>query len=66
MTADPLAFSLAWLAEAMGTKPQLSVCAAGHLVVRERTCWSPVRFSDDGRALYCEPVAHPDKATSSE
>jgi hypothetical protein len=60
--SDPLAFSLAWLAEAAEKKPQLGVCAAGHLVVRDVTCWAPKWFSADGRALYCEPVYHPDRA----
>lgn len=56
---EPLAFTLEWLAEAGHDKPQLTVCPDGHLLVRERTCWSPARFSADLRALYCVPVDHP-------
>jgi hypothetical protein len=55
-TGDPLSFSLAWLAEAAGTQLQLGICAAGHLIVRERFCFAPVRFSSDGRSIFCEPA----------
>jgi hypothetical protein len=62
---DPLSFSLDWLAESSQRKRPLAVCAAGHLVVRERTCWQPLYFSADLRSLWCKPVDHPDKTTES-
>lgn len=64
MTDDPLPFTLEWLAESSRTKRPLAVCAAGHLVVRDRTCWKPLRFSPDLRSLYCVPVDHTDKAAA--
>lgn len=59
---DEIAFSLDWLAEAAGRRPQLTTCPDGHLVVRENTHWAPARFSDDGRSLVCRVAEHEEAA----
>ncbi len=56
MSAEPLPFSLAWLAGYEPRGEPLTACGAGHLLVRGRTCWAPTRFSADFRALHCVPV----------
>lgn len=53
---EPMPFTLEWLAEAARAKRPLATCPAGHMVVRSNTHWTPLRFSDDLRALWCEPV----------
>jgi hypothetical protein len=58
VTEKPLAFSLDLLAEAAKQTPPLTACPDGHLLIRGRSCWNPVRFSADLRALYCVPVEH--------
>ncbi|GAA0528652.1 hypothetical protein GCM10010172_06560 [Paractinoplanes ferrugineus] len=58
MTDEPLPFPLNWLSEAARTSKPLSVCPDGHLLVRERSCWAPLKFSADLRSLYCLPVEH--------
>ncbi|GAA0494891.1 hypothetical protein Ade02nite_19540 [Paractinoplanes deccanensis] len=55
---DTMTFTLDWLAEAAGRKPQLTACPDGHLVVRSNTHWTPVAFSNDLRSLICRPVTH--------
>ena len=55
MADEPMSFSLAWLAEAAGKKPQLTVCANGHMVVRGNTHWAPAAFDENLRALICRP-----------
>jgi hypothetical protein len=65
--ADPLPFSLDWLAGAAERpKTVLSACPDGHLLVNERSCWAPLRFSPDLRALYCEPAEHLDDGSRPE
>ncbi len=56
--SDEMSFSLDWLAEASGKKPQLSTCPDGHLVVNENTHWKPERFNETGRSLVCQVVEH--------
>lgn len=57
MAQPELPFSLDWLAgAAIPTRKALSACPAGHLLVNERSCWSPVRFSTDLRALFMRPA----------
>jgi hypothetical protein len=53
---DEVPFSLAWLAEALGREPQLTICDRGHLRVRGNTCWQPHKFA--GQALACR-IAQP-------
>lgn len=53
-------FSLDWLAEAGAKQKPLTVCDAGHMVVRGTTHWQPVRFAADLHALWCVPVDHPE------
>jgi hypothetical protein len=55
---EELPFSLDWLAGARTNAHPLDVCSAGHLLVNGRTCWTPVRFSQDLHALICAPVDH--------
>lgn len=54
--AEKLAFSLDLLATARTNARPLTVCNAGHLVVRGNTHWQPARLSVDLKSLLCEMV----------
>jgi hypothetical protein len=61
MPAEELPFSLDWLAGAVNRPAEvLKACPDGHLLVNERSCWAPARFSPDLRALLCQAVEHSD------
>lgn len=57
--SDEMPFSLDWLVGAVEKKPAVSYCELGHLVVNDNTHWSPVRFAETGRALWCRIAEHP-------
>lgn len=50
---EELPFSLDWLAGAAAKVPSVAACNRGHLIVNGRTCWQPLSFSADLRALIC-------------
>lgn len=56
MTTHELPFKLEWLAAAGAKKPDVAVCGNGHLLITNRTCWAPDRFSADLGALHCHMV----------
>lgn len=66
MPDEELPFSLDWLAGA-GNRPAdiLTVCPDGHLVIRERTHYTPLRLSGDLRSLWMGWVEH-DTATDPD
>lgn len=59
---DALTFSFDLLAGAHRDREILSVCPDGHLVVKGRTHWAPLRFATDRPSLICGFVDHPEPA----
>lgn len=55
---DDIRFSFDWLAGAAAKRMPLTVCGAGHLVVRGNTHWQAVAVSPDLKALVCRVVEH--------
>jgi hypothetical protein len=53
---NELPFSLEWLAGAATRVQAVAACPHGHLIVNGRTCWKPLAFTHDLRALICEFV----------
>lgn len=53
---DRLAFSLDLLATARTNAHPLTVCEAGHLVVRGNTHWQPEKLTTDLKSLLCQMV----------
>jgi hypothetical protein len=53
---NEMPFSLDWLAGAAARTQALAACNRGHLIVNGRTCWKPLAFTPDLRALICEFV----------
>lgn len=60
--ATPSRSASTLLAGAHRDREILSVCPDGHLVVKGRTHWAPLRFATDRPSLICGFVEHPEPA----